>query len=141
MVAFDMIRTFLSGDSFSQKAQSLKGVEPGKSTTQCICPSTVPIPSIPSHSDKNGNFCPEPEPCESGEYFTVDDAWSNNPSSTVSIDTLKWIGCGLIAGVICTVIFVWARDRNRNHLHIGHIDELDSLHLREENQYTDNQVV
>lgn len=141
IVAFDMIRTFLSGASFSQKPQSLKGIEPGKTTTQCICPATVPIPSIPSHADKNGNLCPEPEPCESGEYFNVDDGWSQNHSSMVSIDTLKGVGYGLLAGVICTVIFVWVRNRNRNRLPIGNIDELDSLHLHEENQYTDKQVV
>lgn len=130
-VAFEMIRSFLYDVSFTQQPQSLKGIEPGKATTQCICPETVP--------NSTGNFCSEEDDTDN-----TDDAWIQNRSSlspNISNDILKGVISGLITGVLCTMILVWARNRYRSRHDILHDNELHSLQLHEENQYTDNQVV
>jgi hypothetical protein len=126
-----MIRSFLYNVSFTQQPQSLKGIEPGKATTQCICPETVP--------NSTGNFCSEEDDTDN-----TDDAWIQNRSSlspNISNDILKGVISGLITGVLCTMILVWARNRYRSRHDILHDNELHSLQLHEENQYTDNQVV
>lgn len=126
-----MIRSFLYDVSFTQQLQSLKGIEPGKATTQCICPATAP--------NFTDSLCSEGE-----DIDNMDDVWIQNSSSlspNISNETLKGVVSGLVAGVLCTMIFVWARNRYRSRHDILHDNELDSLQLHEENQYADNQVV
>lgn len=123
-----MIRTFLSGGSFSQRAQSIQGTGPSESTTQCNCQATEPCDSVSKPEPS------EPEPCPSSIPNESRPDTSNIPFIH---NTMQGALVGTLFGVLSTVLVVCIRDRRRP-VDIVHSDELDSLHLEES---TDKQIV